>query len=214
MEEKTITPIQLGPEYDLLTKELEAAHLGKYKFEKQYTFAFYSIFLKNMARYLAKNKSKEQRVAIVINDSHNNFIMGVAIDYEPPENEEDEMPGNWEIVASFDSDKILGQPNEIVHNLQDMMFLNDLRNLIYHHRSIQVADAQALRIMLIMFFSSLLSAVQAGAKNEGNQPYSIKLEDMIVTGQVEDGKVVTSIELQGNIKAIAKDDTSLEDIIA
>lgn len=213
MELLKLDPASAGSLYSELIKEHASQNI---KFDAGDVPIIYNALTEAVCRFLAKFKLQDRRVAISINDLnvHNDFIIGFAVDYQAPENEDDEMPGNWTVVASFNKDDILGKAKAKVYTLQDDFFLTEVMSLLYQHSCIQIPLAQTLAVLMTLWFGALKKNLLDATPKTSTHEYGIDCGTFDAIGKMDSDEVTTAIEMHGDLKKIIKDDTSLENIKA
>ena len=100
----------------------------------EHVHQIYEVMFGTFSTFLANVKSKEQKVALVLEDLKGNFKFAGVVSYH--ENENKDMPGNWTYELTFDEEDIKGIPSifktletkfevitaDVAHRLHKMKF--------------------------------------------------------------------------------------------
>lgn len=173
-------------------------------------------FMEAFVRFLAQYKSKDMRVAIILNDisPDHDFIMGLCADYIPPEDESEEMPGNWTVVASFNEDDILNTEKNIMkYDLQTDLFDQVVRMLLAKDARVRFESHELFVQTVTELFSTTAKHLMSVAKGS-TEDYSVNCGLFTISAgkNAETGEIETAIELGEDLKKIIKDDAALETI--
>lgn len=164
-------------------------------------------------RFLSQYKSKEMRVGIgikTLNTDHN-FLFGMAVDYIPPEGNDEETPGSWNVVASMNEDDI--KPDKKVkslsYDLQSDLFTQELQEILFTKCEVRVEKKDELRVLCAGVFEVISRHFSHIMAKTSDEKYSIEFGNFSIEAEKKGDSFTTKVMLSNEMKQIVKDDTIL-----
>lgn len=182
--------------------------------EAEDVLMFTNRYVECMIRFLAFAKAKDVHAVIEIKElnTDKNFLFGLAADYHAPEDESEEMPGNWTVTASMEEADIKEtEKNTIVYDLQNDLFVSKMIAFMKQYAGVEFNETAYLRQMMAETFKVLKQHCYFNAKNS-TEPYELDCGLYTIRTIFENDKFTSDIELGGELKQIIKDDAALENI--
>ena len=165
-----------------------------------------------MTELLSNCKNKAKKVACKVEDTRGNFKFAGIVQYHPNE-ENEEMPGNWSYVLTFDPKDIKNEekPEEgcdEVYTCNDPYFYKLLTTtfLDKFNRSFAVGDAITHEFIMYMA-DTMLEWLDANAESEDSK---IEHDFFEASAAVENGQKVFSIVPSAELKCMIKDDAAIQ----
>ena len=150
-------------------------------------------------------KTKEQPVALKFNRNDGSMVAAGLVQFF--ENEDNDNPGNWSLVFTFDESdipdncKVITMDNPSIHP-----FFRSVGGDKYH---LTFKTVQTVIDLPVYFFEQLRKWLDENTK-EGEE-ISIECDGIFqARGAVEGGEKVFAIEPSGEIKMLVKDDAAIE----
>ena len=164
-------------------------------------------------RFLSNYKSKEMRVGIEIRtlDTDHTFLFGMAVDYIPPEGNDEETPGSWNVVASMNEEDI--KPDKKVkylsYDLQSDLFTQELREILYTKCEVKVETKDDLRILCSGIFEFINRHFEHVMAKTSDDKYAIEFGQFDIEAEKKGDSFTTKVNLSNELKQIVKEDTIL-----
>lgn len=173
--------------------------------DSTWTHKIYETFVTGISDFLAKAKSKNNKVAVAVRDLKGNFMMGAIVGYH--ENDNDEMPGNWSYEFTFDESDLEGAT---VYLTTDTQFQQQLSRTAYKLHHIVFEMEIHIETLIELCVSILKQWLDMNAKD--SEEINIEIPGYFLASVViENGEKVMSIVPDGAMKRIIKDDAALEE---
>lgn len=151
-----------------------------------------------------RNNKNKTKTSIRVTDLKGNFLIGFACDYHEPEEDSVEDTGNWSLISSFNEEDIKCQN---IKEVQDNSVLIVIDQYAGNHHRIAFINAEYLKKLIIVTFESLVNYLRANAKDTVE---TIEIENIgIIKFVKENDTVKMSIDLDGSLKRLIKDDAVL-----
>lgn len=168
------------------------------------TEKIYDTLFRAIPEFLSNVKSKEQKVALAVNDLKGNLILAGIVGYH--ENENKDMPGNW----SFEYTTIAEDLEDVkVFNYTDTQFARVATYVGRDLHGVLFQGSTMLQAVLEAVASTLITNLDQNAK-EGEE-YILEKEGYFqATAIIENGEKVFSIVPDGAMKRLIKDDAAIE----
>ena len=181
--------------HDKFRWDFGPAHLGK----------LYDVLFTATASVLSDIKSKDRPVALVIKGMNNVDLAAGIVQYFP--NEDEANPGNWSLAWTFNSDDIPADTLKI--SLGDGQIQPYYIAEAASKYGIQFMDSATLETALTEAVHHLKKWLDENAKE--NEEVTVEEDSVFVARvAVENGEKVFALEMDGLIKQIIKDDSSIE----
>lgn len=181
--------------YDECNLDIAPQHIDK----------MYDVLFTGTAQLLAHTKSMEKPTAFVIDKLNNDFVAACIVQYF--ENEDKANPGNWNMVWTFNEESV--PEDALVIKLSDTRTHSYFIGVAGEKFGIRFIDSGSLSNTLTFALSQLKKWLDENAK-EG-ETVSLECVGLFQARVgVEGGEKVFSIEADGEIKNIIKDDAAIE----
>lgn len=170
-----------------------------------------------MARFLSRYKSKDMRVGIEIRtlDTNHEFLFGMAVDYLPPEGNEEENPGSWNVIASMKEDDIKPTDKKVKYlsyDLQSDMFVQQMREILYNDCDIKVDTKDDFRTLCPAVFEVIYRHFEHIMAKTADETYTVEWSLFSIEATKKDESYDTKVLLENEIKQIVKDDAQAQKI--
>ena len=178
-----------------------------YDFPEQHLEKLYDIIFSGTANLLAHSKSMDKPTAFIFENVASNFIAACVVQYF--ENEDNENPGNWNMIWTYNENDIPENTHRI--SIKDTMTHPYFRGVAGEKYGILFKDSECISVTITYALSQLKKWLDENAK-EGEE---VMIEcDGIFQARVavEGGEKVFSIEPDGEIKNVIKDDAAIEKV--
>lgn len=174
-----------------------------WEFETHVVQQVYQVLFKSMSDFLGFTKSKNEKVAIIINQRGDQFLMGLIVDYIP--NEDEDKPGNYLLSATFNKEDI---SDARIITISDIHFERvALRTAAGDH--MRFKETIYMIELFILTAECLKAWLDANAK-EG-EVVELELPDYFTASVgIENGEKIMSITLHERMKQYVKDNASTE----
>ena len=173
--------------------------------EKNDTLDIYKGLFTSISDFLGQVKNKKEKMALSINDLKGNLKLAAIVAYHPNE-ENEELPGNWSYEFTTDANDIEGIQT---YQSTDPQFQQVLARVLHKSYSITIKNAIYSQVLIFAAITTLLDWLDVNAK-EGEE-VSIELEGFFVASvAIENGEKIISIVPDGAMKRLIKDDSALE----
>lgn len=158
-----------------------------------------------IASFLGDAKSKEHKVALVVEDLKGNFKMAGIVAYHKNEKEPN-LPGNWSFVLTFNPEDV---KDAEVHKANDTYFQRFMANALYDNFNMGFANGYVfIHDMIIEAVNVLLDWLD---KNADQPDHEVTLEGYFVANVAIDGdKKIFSITPDGSTKRLIKSDADIQ----
>lgn len=165
---------------------------------------FFEIVVSGASDFLRITKSKEKKIALVIEDLKSNMIVAAVVEYN--KNEEEEGQDNWNYYWTFDKD-----------DLEDAMTYNATQAQVQAEFTKRAASMYkmtfqvpgALPRMVMLMASTLSDYLDQNAK--AGEKLTVEHDGFFVAeAEVEGEKIYKSFLPDGDMKVIIKDDAATE----
>lgn len=158
-----------------------------------------------IANFLSFTKSKDKKVALVVNDLKGEMILAGVIQYYPNEDEK-ANPGNWTFEFTFDPEDI----NDAEKYLStDPRFQRVFADTIFSLFKARFNNIEVIQVTIESVGRATRDWLELNAK-EGEET-SIELEGTFLgTTAIENKERVYSLVPDGELKKIIKDDAGIE----
>ena len=174
----------------------------------KFVFEFSLVAIAKILNYIRKTKEKDDHkpVSFVISDIAKRFIAGAYITYVEGSDKND--PGNWQLSFTLNEEDM---PKEgLAINLTDELTGPYIMAAALETCGLELKYADAGAVLITTLFEVLKKYLTENAK--ADQEVSIEEDNLFVASVTVDGsgnKVMT-FEPSGDIKAMIKDDSSIE----
>lgn len=175
----------------------------------------FHFFFSATTDFLSKVKSTEHPVGVVAEDMFQNFMFGIIVEYHKNENED--MPGNWSMVYTFDAKDMeaCGETYSISGNeFKDMAI--SIGEHLYGY-DFQASDGNILdqkRIIVTQIMANVAKTIRQWVEENSvsAEPVSTEIGGKVIIDAMvdENGMKVFSITPSGELKNIIKDDAAIE----
>ncbi|MBR6289158.1 MAG: hypothetical protein IKR19_07485 [Acholeplasmatales bacterium] len=171
----------------------------------EHLYKVYDSAVTGIANLLKHSKSMERPTAYIIKRFDNLFVVGCVVQYFP--NTDDDNPGNWSMVWTFNEADIPENALKIeISNPDTHSYIVAVAGEKYGMR---YPDDAAFLGTNIVAFQELKQWLDENAK-EGEE-VGIEVEGLFQARvAVENGEKVFAMEADGEIKNIIKDDAAIE----
>lgn len=196
INETSIPSIYAAVLYQSHTMNIAAEHTSK----------ILDVLVSGVSSILHDIKSKEHPVAIMINKApKETFICAAIVEYYP--NEDASKPGEWGYSWTFDESDIPENTSKV--NLNDPSFSGSFRTIGSNKYKMGFDNPSDMNELFWVLMDTISQYLQENAKD--GEVTEVTLENVVTfRSDVEDGAVVKSIDLDGEIKQMIKDDSSIE----
>ena len=186
----------LKDEYSMLVPE--------YIINNVYQSLFQSCAL--MVKY--HSDKKYRKIGFSFKDINGEFIFGTILTFTPPEDEESEDGGNWNLDMTFNKDDMEECDNSL-DNFSDVYF-TILNTQMYSQFRGHCASNRDLSIIISECMKAILNFLDSNS-NETNEDVSLEMDDVFMaTVGFENGRKVYTITPGAAIKQIVKNDDAVE----
>lgn len=173
-------------------------------FDPKLTYMMYEVTMYAIADFLRYKKSKENKSAVVFKDMKGNVILTGIVEYHANENED--MPGNWSFEISFNEEDI---KDAVVYLATDNEFQRVLTYAAGNLHGFRFKDPTTIAGIAEKVITTLTNWLDVNAKN--GEVVEIAQEGYFVASvSIEDGVKVFSIDPDGALKVLVKDDAVTE----
>ena len=169
------------------------------------TVAQFKTTVAAITNFLGMFKSKSKRVAVKLDDSKGNLIVGAIVSYT--ESDDPSIPGNWDYVWTFDKKDL--DPTEesdiLVYSIADEGVKQTIAKRAWDDEHMTYCSEEHITSTNIRLFELLFEYLDQNAK-EG-EPFEVVLDGYFTTSvEVIDGEKVKSFIPDGAMKRLIKDD--------
>lgn len=169
-------------------------------------------FFASTASYLSKNKiaNTQEAVALILTDPSGNFKFAGIVEYH--ENENPDEPGNWSYVTTFNEDDVTNL--EKSKSVKKLLYGSDPFKTVFDKVAYDVAGVSFehdsyMYDACLLVIDTLTQVLDREAKI--GEVVDIDMPGYFTASvAVEDDVKVMAITPDGHMKAIIKDDSSLE----
>lgn len=163
-----------------------------------------SVF-RGISSFLGITKKKDKPVALVIKDLKGNYIFGAIVEHFDGEDEND--PGNWSLVYSFDKDDI--KPEMEVIDVTNSAFQTLYDNITRKHFRFNFKSSEMAWNVIIAILNTLKNWLDSNCKENGEVTELDNEGYFLASVALENGEKVLAIEPSGEMKQLIKDDATL-----
>lgn len=179
----------------------------------------FHLLFASIAGFLAKVKSTEHKVALVLEDYNQNFQFASFVEYVPNSNED--MPGSWTLGFTFDPKDI--EDSKVIYRLSGNEFKDVAANIAtqqfgYVFTSPEGEECNIVdnaRTIIMKILGAASRAVKGWVDENSVSPDPVKTEIQgkgILEAMVdENGIKIGAFTPSGELKNIIKDDAAVED---
>lgn len=154
---------------------------------------------------LADVKTKENPVSFVFEENNQEFIAAAVIQFI--ENDDDSNPGNWNYFWTFNKDDVPENSRKIT--AADVSLASYFRSISQSKYGVGFTDTECIFETTRFFFKVVSKWLDDNASE--TEERGVELEGVFIARvAVEDGEKVKSIEPDGEIKKMIKDDAAIE----
>lgn len=163
-----------------------------------------TVYFNGVSYALKDAKSKERPASFIFEGMNGDMYAGAVVRYIP--NEEEDMPGHWSYIWTFDRSDI---PDDgLIIGIDNVNCHSYFRTQASEYFFGFVSDA-SIADMGNYFFKELSHWLQENALVD--EEVGVELPNVFkARAIIEDNEVIKSIELIGETKAIIKDDQAIE----
>lgn len=163
------------------------------------------VIFEAVSTMLGESKTKAHPVAFEIKDFNRQFLCAAVIMYE--ENEDPKQPGSWNYFWTWDESDI--PENTTRTSCEDAGNASYFRGVSQGKYSFGFENIEAIFTMVTYFFKSIQKWLDENASDK--ETVGIEVDGVFQARvAVEDGEKVMSIEPDGEMKKLIKDDAALE----
>ena len=179
----------------------------------------FHLLFDSIANFLAKVKSTEEKVGLILEDYNQNFQFAAYVQYVPNANED--MPGNWVLAFTFDPDDLKDCPT--IYKSSDNAYKDLTGDIAKHHygfdfTSDSTTDPNSLLDMQRVMINQIIGAAARAIKgwvdenSISSEPISTEIKGKCILDAMvdSDGTKICSITPSGELKNIIKDDAAIE----
>ena len=176
-----------------------------YTISAGHTDKMFDVLFTGTANLLNDVKTKDHPVAYVFNNVNGNFLAAAIVQYHP--NEDTDNPGNWSLVWTFYEKDI---PDDAMKmSLAVVQTHSYFRQVAGEKHNFQFKTTATCVDLMSCTLIQLRKWLDENAKEDAVE--SIELDGVFVARVgVEDGAKVFTIEPEGEIKNLIKDDAAIE----
>lgn len=182
----------------------------KFDWEPNDTYPFYKAMILAITELLSNTKNKEHKVACKVEDTRGNFKFAGIVQYHP-NTENENMPGNWSYVLTFDKEDLTDCGE--IHNSNDPYFYKHLATAFFQKfdRTFGVNDCIVHQFIMIMA-DTLLTWMDANAGNKPEEGKNkLEVEGYFeATAELDGDTKVFSMTPSGDMKRLIKNDTAIQ----
>ena len=176
----------------------------------------FHFFFSATTDFLSKVKSTDHPVAIVAEDMYQNFMFGIIVEYHKNDNEE--MPGNWSMVYTFDAKDIeaCGEAYSVSGNEFKDMAISIGENMYGYLFTAKDGNniLEQKRIIVTQIMANVAKTIRQWVEENSvsAEPVSTEIGGKVIIDAMVDetGTKVFSITPSGELKNIIKDDAAIE----
>jgi len=174
--------------------------IAKEAVPKVVTVLFYGV-----SEALADLKSKDRPTAFVFKENNGEFIAGAVVEFIP--NEDPSNPGNWNYYWTWDQSDI--DQDMRVYTMNDAVVVRYFKSVAQSRYSMGFTDFDAINEITKGILKIISKWLDDNASEEEEK--GVNFEGVFQARvAVENGEKVKSLEVDGEIKKIIKDDAAIE----
>lgn len=159
-----------------------------------------------MVKYHADKKY--HKTGFSLKDINGEFVLGTILTFNPPEDEDSEDGGNWNLDMTFNQ-KDMEDCDYMLDNFSDV-YLTILNSQMYAQFRGHCASNRDLSIIITECIKAILHFLD-GNSNDSNEDVILEMDDVFVASVgFEDGKKVYTIVPGAAIKQYVKNDDAVE----
>lgn len=176
-----------------------------YDFPAEHTDKIANVLFTAVSTFLNDVKKKDRPVSFELAEADGRVVAAAIVQYFP--NEDENKPGNWSLVWTFDEADIPENTNRI--SIKDPNTHSYFRSIAGDKYGMRFKDPTCLVTVMTYLASQLRKWLDENAKE--SEEVTIE-QDSVFQARVavENGQKVFAIEPAGEIKLLIKDDTSIE----
>jgi len=172
----------------------------------EHTNKILDVIVNGITEALADIKSKDYPVAFVIKEGEKNFICAAIVEYYKNEDDEN-RPGNWNYSWTFYEDDI--PENTQIKDLYDVHLASYFRAIALNKYSMEFDKVEYQGDCGTYLFKVIKKWLDDNASE--SEENGVSAEGLVqFRVAVENGEKVMSIEVDGEIKQLIKDDSAIE----
>lgn len=176
-----------------------------YDISWEHTNKVLDVIINGVTECLADIKSKDYPVVFMFKEGEKNFIAAAIVEYY--KNEDETKPGNWNYSWTFNEEDI--PENAQIKDPYDIKLASYFRAVGLNKYSMEFDKVEyqgdcfvyLLKVIKKYLDDNATEGEENGAKIDGLVQFRVA---------VEDGEKVMSIEVDGEIKQLIKDDAAIE----
>lgn len=154
---------------------------------------------------LGDMKNKNNAVAFIFNDFNKDFLVGAVIEYEP--NEDPKQPGSWNYFWTWNEDDIPEGATKT--DLNQALNASYFKGVSQSKYAFGFNNLEALTTLTVYFFKTIYNWLNDNASDKAEE--GIELDGVFhARVVVENDEKIMSIEPDGEMKKLIKDDLALE----
>ena len=185
-------------------KEEYSMIIPEYLIENIYQTIFQSCAL--MVKYHANKENR--KTGFAFKDHQGEFVFGTILTFTPPEDEESEDGGNWNLDMTFNKEDMEGCDNNLDN--YDSVFSTISNTQMYSQFRGHCTSNRDLSIIISEFINEIKHFLDVNS-NETNEDVELEMPDVFVaTVGFEQGKKVYTLTPGAAIKQLIKNDDAAE----
>lgn len=181
--------------YDKIQWDFGPSHMGK----------VFDVMFTGTANMLSEVKTKEKPVAFILKGINGVMVAAGIVQYF--ENEDESNPGNWSLRWTFDEADVPADALKIYAS--DSQIQSYYVGYALNKYGMEFASPSALETL----FTEAIAYLKKWLDENASETEELTIEEdgiFVARVGVEDGEKVFSIEMDGLIKQLIKDDASIE----
>lgn len=172
----------------------------------EHTNKILDIIINGVTECLADIKSKDYPVVFMFKEGEKNFIAAAILEYYPNEDDPN-RPGNWNYSWTFNEGDI--PENAMIKTPYDNKLASYFRSVGMNKYGMEFEKVEWLGDCTVYLLKVIKKWLDDNASE--NEENGVKIDGLVqFRVAVENGEKVTSIEVDGEIKQLIKDDSAIE----
>ena len=164
-----------------------------------------SVIFEAVSTLLGEIKSKSHATAFVINDFNKEFLCAAVVEYEA--NEDPKEPGSWNYFWTWNKEDV--PEGAVTTGSEDASNSSFFRGVSQGKYAFGFQDVGCIHTMVTYYLKTVKKWLDENASDK--EEVGVELEGVFQARvAVENGEKVMSIEADGEMKKLIKDDSALE----